>query len=384
MDKKKKRRGNGAQLLSIVIYLLIGAASGLLIVRFIDHFTGPDVTIGQEILIFALLMLSVYAAMLLQIIIHEGGHLVFGLATGYKFSSFRILSWMLVRENGKLRFRHLSLAGTGGQCLMAPPDLKDGAMPFLLYNFGGSIMNLCSCLLFGGLSLLFPRESFFNFFFLVLVLVGAGFALLNGVPLHLGQVDNDGANALSLLRSREAVRAFWIQMKVNEQTSRGMRLSEMPEDWFVLPDEGAMNNGITAYIGVLASSRLMDQGRFEEADAMMEKLLSGESRIPGLHRGLMICERIFLEVVGKNRPEALESFLTGEQKKFMKAMRTFPSVLRTEYALALLTDKDPAKAEKILKEFDRYAAKYPYPSEIAAERELLQLAEKRAEEREAP
>ncbi|MGX8687224.1 MAG: hypothetical protein ACSW8K_05420, partial [bacterium] len=227
---------------------------------------------------------------------------------------------------------------------------------------------------------LFPRESFFNFFFLVLVLVGAGFALLNGVPLHLGQVDNDGANALSLLRSREAVRAFWIQMKVNEQTSRGMRLSEMPEDWFVLPDEGAMNNGITAYIGVLASSRLMDQGRFEEADAMMEKLLSGESRIPGLHRGLMICERIFLEVVGKNRPEALESFLTGEQKKFMKAMRTFPSVLRTEYALALLTDKDPAKAEKILKEFDRYAAKYPYPSEIAAERELLQLAEKQAEE----
>ncbi|MGX8688032.1 MAG: hypothetical protein ACSW8K_09580, partial [bacterium] len=75
MGKKKKRKGTGAQLLSIVVYLLIGAASGLLIVRFIDHFTGPDVTIGQEILIFAVLMLSVYAAMLLQIIIHEGGHL---------------------------------------------------------------------------------------------------------------------------------------------------------------------------------------------------------------------------------------------------------------------------------------------------------------------
>ena len=138
MEKKRKRKGTGAQLLSIVVYLLIGAASGLLIVRFIDHFTGPDVTIGQEVLLFAMLMLSVYAAMLLQIIIHEGGHLVFGLATGYKFSSFRILSWMLVREEGKLRLRHLSLAGTGGQCLMAPPDLKDGRVPFLLYNFGGS------------------------------------------------------------------------------------------------------------------------------------------------------------------------------------------------------------------------------------------------------
>ena len=383
MEKKGKKKGTGAQLLSILIYLLIGAASGILIVRYIDHFTGPDVTMGQEILLFAALMLSVYAAMLVQIIIHEGGHLVFGLATGYQFSSFRILSWMLVREDGKLRLRRLSLAGTGGQCLMAPPDLKDGAMPFLLYNLGGSIMNLCSCFLFGGLSLLFPPDSFFNCFFLVLVLIGAGFALMNAVPLRLGQVDNDGANALSLLRSREAVRAFWIQMKVNELISRGMRLSDMPEEWFVLPEKEAANNGITAYIGVLACGRLMDRKRFEEADAMMEKLLSEESGIPGLHRGLMICDRIFLELTGKNRGEALESLLTKEQKKFMKAMKTFPSVLRTEYALALLAEKDPAKAEKILKEFDRYAARYPYPSEIAAERELIQLAAERYEEREA-
>lgn len=383
MEKKGKKNGRGAQLLSILIYLMIGAASGILIVRYIDHFTGPDVTIGQEILLFAMLMLSVYAAMLLQIIIHEGGHLVFGLATGYKFSSFRILSWMFVKEEGKLRIRRLSLAGTGGQCLMAPPDLKDGTIPFLLYNFGGAIMNLCSCLLFGGLSFLFPPDSFFNFFLLVLVLVGAGFAFMNAFPLRLGQVDNDGANALSLLKSREAVRAFWIQMKVNEQISRGVRLSDMPEEWFVLPEKEAMNNGITAYIGVLACSRLMDQKRFEEADAMMESLISGGEGIAGLHRGLMICDRIFLEVTVKNRPEVLESLLTKEQKKFMKAMKTFPSVLRTEYALALLADKDKEKAEKVRKEFDRYAARYPYPSEIEAEREYMKLAEKCAGEKEA-
>jgi hypothetical protein len=97
----------------------------------------------------------------------------------------------------------------------------------------------------------------------------------------------------------------------------------------------------------------------------------------------MICDRIFLEVTGKNRPEALESLLTKEQKKFMKAMKTFPSVLRTEYALALLADKDKEKAEKVRKEFDRYAARYPYPSEIEAEREYMKLAEKCAGEKEA-
>ena len=43
-----------------------------------------------------LIMLAV--AFMLQIIFHEGGHCLGGLASGYAFASFRILNWMIIKN----------------------------------------------------------------------------------------------------------------------------------------------------------------------------------------------------------------------------------------------------------------------------------------------
>jgi len=59
----------------------------------------------------------------------------------------------------------------------------------------------------------------------------------------------------------------------------------------------------------------------------------------------------------------------------MKKMKTFPSIQRTEYAYALLAEKDLAKAEKIKKQFEASAKNYPYPQDIQSERELMEIAE---------
>ena len=376
MSKNKKRKNSG-QWIGVLIYMLIGAACGILILRYMDLIAGEDGHIGKQIMLFGVLALSVYAAMALQTVIHETGHLVFGLATGYKFSSFRIFSWMLLKENGKLRFRRLSIAGTGGQCLMAPPELKDGKMPFLLYNSGGAIMNLIASAIFFGISLVLPSSSVLTLILQVLALIGASFAVINGVPLRLGPVDNDGCNALSMMRSSEAVRAFHLQLKANELVSKGVRLKDMPAEWFIVPEDDAMRNSIIASAGVLCCNRLMDEHRFEEADTLMEHLLSIESGIVELYRRLMTCDRIFVEAVSRNRKEVLEGLMTAEQEKMMKAMKQFPSVLRTKYVLALLSDGDEVKARETEKEFESCALKYPYPSDIAAERELMQIAKDR-------
>ena len=56
-------------------------------------------------------------------------------------------------------------------------------------------------------------------------------------------------------------------------------------------------------------------------------------------------------------------------------MKSFPSVLRTRYALALLYEGDTAKAEKIKAQFEKNAKTYPYSHEIDFERYLMLLAE---------
>ena len=113
--------------------------------------------------------------------------------------------------------------------------------------------------------------------------------------------------------------------------------------------------------------------------ALFYMLIGAASGIVDLHRSLMICDRMFVELIGENRPEIVEAMFTKEQKKLMKAMHTFPSVLRTEYAYALLAKQEEEKAEKIEKEFDRFAARYPYSVEITGERELMEIAERCAE-----
>ena len=115
------------------------------------------------------------------------------------------------------------------------------------------------------------------------------------------------------------MQAFWLQLKVNEQIAKGIRLKDMPDEWFVVPDDEAMQNSMVATQGVFATNRLMDQQRFEDADRLIAHLLEIDSGIIGLHRNLMICDRMYCELIHDNRKEILEEMLTREQIKFMKA-----------------------------------------------------------------
>ncbi|MDF2510136.1 MAG: hypothetical protein K0S04_2 [Herbinix sp.] len=381
-DSKNKKSNNkksnkGKQIIPILFFMLIGAVCGVLIAKYILNVDteSEEIPINTILIKGALLLLGMYVAIFLQIIIHEAGHLLFGLMTSYRFSSFRVGSFMWLKENDRIKFCRLSLAGTGGQCLLIPPEMKEGNYRYVLYNLGGSILNLISTLLFGAAALIFKNIGLLSLILMMLALLGVAFGLMNGIPMRLGMVNNDGYNTLALGKNREALRSFWIQMKVNEQQASGIRLKDMPDEWFVVPSEEAMENSITASIGVLACSRLMDQMKFSEAEPLIEELLNMNTGIVGLHRNLLVVDQIYCELVGENRGDILEHFLDKEQKKFMKVMKKFPSVLRTEYVYALLSKRDDALVDKIKSDFDKISKNYPYPSEILSERGLIRYAE---------
>jgi hypothetical protein len=363
--------------LGVLVYLLIGAACGVLIMEYWDHAEEAGMPFIGQILSVVLLIAGMYAALVLQIIIHEAGHLVFGLLTGYRFSSFRIFNLMLQKEEGGFHFRKMNLAGTGGQCLMCPPDLIDGKMPFMLYNFGGAIMNILFSLVCLDVCFLLPAFSAGWVFSGFLVVIGFAFAALNGLPLRMGPVNNDGRNAFDMAESEEAVRAFWVQLKMNEMISKGVRLKDMPDEWFAVPSDESMKNGIVA-AAVFACNRLMDQHRFREADRLMDRLLAPQIGLIDLYRMLLVCDRMYVEMITENRPEILTGMRTDEQLKLMKSMKDAPSVLRTEYVYALLSEKNEEKARELEERFEKSAKPYPYPNEIEAETELLAIAKERA------
>ena len=141
MEKENKKKFKLQNVIGIIFFMAIGFFCGILMAEYIFTKENP---LFEFIVLFA----AMYITMFLQIIIHEGGHLICGLLTGYKFVSFRIGSFTLIKINGKIKVKKLSLAGTGGQCLLSPPEMKDGKIPYVLYNLGGSILNLITAAIF--------------------------------------------------------------------------------------------------------------------------------------------------------------------------------------------------------------------------------------------
>lgn len=372
-EQKKKKKFPWGGVIYIACCLLIGAVIGVVL-------GVNDVELELDPLTFAGIMVLFMLMMYVHIIIHEAGHALFGMMTGYKFLSYRVGSFMWEKgADGKVRLSRYSLAGTGGQCLMSPPDYNNGQYPYVWYNLGGAVVNLLAAALAGVLLLVFPMGKWVSLALWMLLLTGVLTGLMNGLPIPGGKVNNDGSNAVDISRSPEARRAFWLQMKCNEQIAWGKRPRELPEEYFAPYPPESRANAMVLAMEVLASSRQMDAMNFEEAEKQMLSLVD-DKHVPGIYRQLMTIELAWLELVNGRPGAYVEKLESKEIKQFAKAMKNYPSVLRAQYAVALLKDKDEKKAADIRKAFDKMADQYPHESEIVGERELMDLMEQKAKE----
>ena len=101
-QKNTKKSWVLLQLGYLVLCLLVGAAVGLLI----GHFFGSSLANQIRHVSITYLLATFIVSTILHIIIHEGGHLLGGLLTGYKFVSFRVMDLKLEKtESGGFKFR---------------------------------------------------------------------------------------------------------------------------------------------------------------------------------------------------------------------------------------------------------------------------------------
>lgn len=307
-----------------------------------------------------------------QIIIHETGHLIFGLLSGYKLVSFRIGKIILLKIDNKIKVKKFNLTGTLGQCLMEPPKLINNRMPVMLYNYGGVIMNFIISIILIVISNQLINSIIIKYILETFAVTGIYYALTNGIPLETNTINNDGLNAMILIKNKDAQKAFWIQLMANAELTKGKRPKDLPKEWFYLPNEKEMTNNITATIGILYCDRLLDEHKFKKANKVITKLLENESNIVGIHKHLIIANKIYCELL-ENNIEKATALLTESQKKFMKAMKDFPSIIRTEYAIEAIINKDYEKSSKILEIFEKQKETYPYKADIEAEEELINI-----------
>lgn len=363
--EKEKKKGRGAALLPILFALGIGVPCGLFIARYIIDIGGSFFACFRLYLLCLLVLCGSYW---LQIILHEGGHLLCGLLSGYRFLSFRVGSVMWVQTETGIRLRRFRLPGTGGQCLMVPPEPE--GMPVLLYNLGGPLMNVLLALpavfLAGRVT-----SPFLALQLRLFALLGLSLGAMNGIPLKLNGMGNDGYNALHLRDDPVAVECLWLQLKMNEQLALGLRHREMPEAWFSAVEMEKVENPLAATVVIAGCERLMDEGHFPEAAARIDELLEQAPGLEGISRQMLRCDRLFLDLLLGPAGEAAPP--DEDLEAYMVQLKDYPPVLRTRYALALLVQGDEAQAEMLRERLEELAPRYPYPGELRSEVERMEL-----------
>ena len=315
----------------------------------------------------------------LQILLHEGGHLVCGLLSGYRFLSFRVFSLTVIRRDGRLCLKRYKLAGTGGQCLLAPPGSPDRPFPAFWYYAGGVGMNLLAALV--AFSLWLAADGWplwLRIFLLLLWMVGLLLAALNGIPAKMGGLCNDAYNIRRLRRHPADARYLWIQLTTAALIQTGTRPKDLPDEWFSSFDMPVdYSDVMQVAMPLMQASRLQDEERWDEALALLEEVYARCDRMLGLVRLETEAEIVFTALV-LGRTERARSLWTDAVKAYVvRHSRVSSAKQRVLFAVALWLEEDKDGAKAILDDVRRRQNDYLMQGEARMDLALMEgLAEK--------
>lgn len=372
MDSKKEKIKSvllwiAVCLFSAGAFMLLGIAVGKNLLK--DGVDTSDLRMFFLKLVGILVLFIVI--MYFQIIIHESGHLVFGLLSGYKFSSFRIGSFLIQNGRDGLEFKKYKISGTAGQCIMEVPEYNDGNFKYKLYNMGGVLMNLITAAIFGIL-LVFVQGRVMTVVSIIFVFHGLYFVVTNGVPLSTS-VPNDGMNVCMMTKDKAARKAFWVSLSTDKLLKNGIALKDMPAEWFEIPADCDKSNYLVGTLVCLSIQHFMDSDDFENAHKLIKAVIDKEYKVPQLAYAFIANDYAFLELK-ENGEQADISFLSEKSTdSILSKMKTTPDVLRTEYAIETLKNHDNEAASRVLELFNKTAETYPNPAEIEYNRKLISL-----------
>jgi len=322
-----------------------------------------------------LLGTAYYLSLASAVIVHEFGHLIFGLLTGYTFAAIGFGHHLFLRRDGRVRRFVYKLPGALGFCAMEVPDMKDGSFPFRLYLSGGALCNaflalVCTFAFAFGIG---SGVLFFPHAFLLPAFVNAYFAIVSILPIKTKFLNTDGKQLFDLLKHKNIRKSFWACEKISAAQYRGVKFEDIPSEWFNETDDTQ-----SVYAASIRAVRFLARTETDEPKevcALIEKELSENHALSGRSKALLICMRIYYESIGERDAGTLKKLITQTQIDFMKRMKNVPSVIQGEYAYALLVEKDVREASRIKARLEKISKKYPFPAEIDTAKKLITRAD---------
>lgn len=293
--------------------------------------------------------LAILSSFLLQVIMHELGHLVFGTVTGWNLICLQIHKFAFVKERRYYAIKHLDTGCC--QCIMYPKHLFNNAV---LYTLGGSFANIFGA--FAGIlcMILFKMKPVLWIYAWSFSVSGIILGFVNLVP-NTKRVCNDGACYKLLKLDKLTGYCHNNQMLIAKQLYEGLTYQQVESQLIIMASECA-DNDLLAYQAVLEYYYWLDIGEYEK----MQKAIGKVVLTASISRNIsdIICmEKLYMDlllrVLGKDKRPIDISRYNNNMSEFVKAHENKGDVhtIRIKAVVGVyekLMEGDMISAEKML------------------------------------
>ena len=252
-------------------YVLLAAALALTILLILKG----DVGTGSRVLVCALVCVAA-AGLQAHYLIHELGHLLFGLLSGFRPVSFSVACVRFSRIGKKVSF--VPNAAYAGACEMYPVGETRLKGRILLYTMGGVIFNFIFAVT-GILCFLLLPASWGLLFFVSLAPLNLFECVTELLPVQLSAGKTDGKFALDLIKGESGARNAYAVFHAQSLLSKGS-FSDVPRA--VLYDVPVVREDDPVFLSLLSLRMMRAQltGEREEALICAKRLSELKEYLP--------------------------------------------------------------------------------------------------------
>ncbi|HWT74303.1 MAG TPA: hypothetical protein VN258_06250 [Mobilitalea sp.] len=299
----------------------------------------------------------------LKTLVHECGHLVFGLLTGYKFETLRIRHIMLMKAKDHYKITKHYSYGSLGQCVMAPLEYREGKNPYVLYMLGGIIFDTLFAVIF---TLIGITPSVLSnpvrIVFLSLAFTDFINVFTNGVVSRKGKINNDGTNTYYLAKDQQSIKCFYMNSKVFYYLLNGKTYKDLPEDIYRIPVGASLASAQTGWQIINHSYYYMDLRLWENALACLTELEAVSGKQSKHMQINLLMEKLFLYIKLNRSTSEIEN-LYDQVKKDIKYFKYDFNMVRVRMTYELYKDGSIKRKMKINDELETEVRKYPFEGE---------------------
>ncbi len=314
---------------------------------------------SDNIMLFTIV--TVVIGYLLNTIIYELGHLIFGKIAGYRLLEFNLFGLAFKKQQGQLKFGLSAFENIGGKTTMVPKSEK--AKP-ILYLFGGGILYVIVSAALFAFALSSKDLGDITWGIFIIIAIGMVIIVYNLLPLRMDSY-TDGFIIRMLVTRKGSVKAYHDNLLQEEALNNDIEQLKLVEY-----EDYA--NTFEAQSLIYKYYYYIHHDQFEDAEKTADMIIKVSSYLLDESIGEAYSAKAYFILMNKGVEETNKFLweIKKAERNFISSSSQFQT-MKSALGIVGLIDNNFDEYDYIMHKFDKVKDHYRYQARIEDEMKMI-------------